>query len=489
LCLLLLTGLTLSARAQDDEDEIEDDDDGIVEDESEDADEPPREQVFYQRPVPVGKAHFNEPFDTRAEFLTRWVQSKAKKDDAVAKYDGKWSVEEPVNNPLINDNGLVLKSKAKHHAISSKLHESFVFSDKPFIAQYEVRFMNGMDCGGAYMKLLSEDKSLDLKMFGDKTPYTIMFGPDKCGNDHKLHFIFRHKNPLTGEYEEKHAAKPTGKLDSYFTDRKTHLYTLVVRPDNRYEVKVDSVVVASGDLLSTMSPPVNPPKEIQDPNDKKPADWDDRDKIADPEASKPEDWDESAPAKILDEDAEMPSGWLEDEELLIPDPSAVKPDDWDDDMDGEWEAPRIDNPACAGAPGCGKWSQPYIDNPAFKGKWKPPMIDNPAYKGEWKPKIIPNPNYFEDAEPFKMTTISAVGLELWSMTNDIMFDNFIISDNETVVAEWTAQTWEVKSSVERAAAGGGVSADVVAECFDCREFKAKEFVYQTRYCNLVIQFW
>ena len=84
---------------------------------------------------------------------------------------------------------------------------------------------------------------------------------------------------------------------------------------------------------------------------------------------------------------------------------------------------------------------------------------------------------------------SAVGLELWSMTNDIMFDNFIISDNETVVAEWTAQTWEVKSSVERAAAGGGVSADVVAECFDCREFKAKEFVYQTRYCNLVIQFW
>ena len=46
---------------------------------------------------------------------------------------------------------------------------------------------------------------MDLKNFNDKTPYTIMFGPDKCGNDHKLHFIFRHVNPLTKEIEEKHA--------------------------------------------------------------------------------------------------------------------------------------------------------------------------------------------------------------------------------------------------------------------------------------------
>ena len=29
-----------------------------------------------------------------------------------------------------------------------------------------------------------------------QTPYTIMFGPDKCGSDSKLHFIFRHTNPL-----------------------------------------------------------------------------------------------------------------------------------------------------------------------------------------------------------------------------------------------------------------------------------------------------
>lgn len=53
-----------------------------------------------------------------------------------------------------------------------------------------------------------------------------MFGPDKCGEDYKLHFIFRHKNPKTGEYEEKHAKKPDADLRTYYTDKKTHLYTL-----------------------------------------------------------------------------------------------------------------------------------------------------------------------------------------------------------------------------------------------------------------------
>ena len=28
----------------------------------------------------------------------------------------------------------------------------------------------------------------------------------------------------------------------------------------------------------------------------------------------------------------------------IADPDAEKPEDWDDDVDGEWEAPMIDNP-------------------------------------------------------------------------------------------------------------------------------------------------
>lgn len=53
-----------------------------------------------------------------------------------------------------------------------------------------------------------------------------MFGPDKCGEDYKLHFIFRHKNPLNEDMEEKHAKRADVDLKKFYTDKKTHLYTL-----------------------------------------------------------------------------------------------------------------------------------------------------------------------------------------------------------------------------------------------------------------------
>lgn len=66
----------------------------------------------------------------------------------------------------------------------------------------------------------------------------------------------------------------------------------VVNADNSFEVLVDQTVVNSGNLLKDMTPPVNPAAEIEDPNDHKPEDWDERPKIQDPDAVKPEDWSE-----------------------------------------------------------------------------------------------------------------------------------------------------------------------------------------------------
>ena len=90
--------------------------------------------------------------------------------------------------------------------------------------QYEVAFQNGLDCGGGYVKLLSSAKDLDLRQLTDKTPYTIMFGPDKCGSDSKFHLIFRHVHPETGAVEEKHCKKVEGKgrgvLEEIFKDKK-----------------------------------------------------------------------------------------------------------------------------------------------------------------------------------------------------------------------------------------------------------------------------
>jgi len=386
----------------------------------------------YVQPVATGDYVFLETFDTDS-IGTKWMKSNAKKDgveDSIAKYDGQWSVESCTDSVLEGDKGLVLKSKAKHHAISAKLLNTFKFSDgKPLVLQYEVKFQTPLECGGAYVKLLADESSLNLDKFFDKTSFSIMFGPDKCGSDNKFHFIIRYKNPVTGTFEEKHAKKPDFP-SNVFSDGNSHLYTLVVMPDNTYRMLIDLSEVSSGSLLSDMTPPIVPSKEIVDPEDKKPESWDEREKIQDESAVKPDDWDENEPEKILDTEATMPEGWLENEPDMVADPEAVKPDDWDDDTDGEWEAPKVENPKCKEAVGCGKWSAPMIPNPKYKGKWRLPMIDNPNYQGKWEPRKIANPEYFEETNPFSsLTPFSALGLELWSMTENIYFDNFIITND------------------------------------------------------------
>ncbi|KAK9876613.1 hypothetical protein WA026_013991 [Henosepilachna vigintioctopunctata] len=428
--------------------ELEDDGEAYVETDPEDSTS--SVDIPYKSPEisDYKKVYFSEHFDDPAEVEKKWVRSEAKKEgisEEIAKYDGEWKVENPLKDGLTGDKGLVLKTQAKHAAISSILTKPFIFQDKPLIVQYEVTLQDGQQCGGAYLKLLSKaSPSLNLKQFHDKTPYTIMFGPDKCGGDYKLHFIFNHRNPVNGSIQEKHCKKPTERLEDLMNDKNPHLYTLILRPDNSFEIRLDNKVVNSGTLLDDFTPSVNPPAEIEDPSDRKPEDWDEREKIPDPTASKPEDWDEDAPSQIVDESATKPEGWLENEPAHVPDPHATKPADWDSDMDGEWEPPLIDNPACENAVGCGAWEPPLIPNTAYKGKWRAPLIDNPNYKGKWRPKMIPNPHYFEDKTPFTMTTVEAIGFELWSMSRDILFDNIIITEDITIAQQWAADTFDKK---------------------------------------------
>lgn len=195
------------------------------------------------------------------------------------------------------------------------------------------------------------------------------------------------------------------RLDDPFKDKRPHLYQLIIRPDNTYTIRVDHKTVNEGSLLTNFTPAVNPPAEIDDPEDRKPENWDDREKIPDPEATKPDDWNEDEPAQIPDPKATKPAGWLDDVEEMVPDSSAVKPEDWDNDMDGEWEPPLIPNPMCEKAVGCGLWKAPMVPNPNYKGKWRPPLIANVNYQGKWAPRKIPNPDFFEDLTPFRMTPI------------------------------------------------------------------------------------
>ncbi|KAG5518906.1 hypothetical protein PMAC_002437 [Pneumocystis sp. 'macacae'] len=392
----------------------------------------------------VRNAKFVEQFTS--DWHTRWTISSALRHvdgNTTVFYDGEWKVEEPTVYKGINgDMGLVVKKNAAHHAISAKFPEPLNNKGKVLVIQYEVKLQNDLECGGAYLKLITESQEdIRFKDFSNQTPYTIMFGPDKCGSTNKVHFIFRHKNPKTGEYEEKHLKSPPTIEETKYTT----LYTLIVRPDQSFEVRINNKPLKIGNLLKDFEPSVNPEKFIADPNDKKPADWVDEAKIIDVNAKKPDDWDENEPSEIPDVNAVKPTDWLEEEPLMIPDPNVSKPDEWNDEEDGDFVV--ISNPACAKAAGCGPF-KPMKANPKYKGLWAPPLIDNPKYIGEWAPRKIPNPDYFEDKSPSDFESLIGIGFELWTMQSNILFDNIYIGHSVAEAEKFAKATFELKYKSE-----------------------------------------
>lgn len=379
---------------------------------------------------------FYEPFDE--DFSGRWIVSE--KDE----FQGAWKHSKSEGH---DDYGLLVSEPARKYAIVKELKEPVNLKDGTVVLQFETRLQNGLECGGAYLKYLRpQDAGWVPKGFDNESPYSIMFGPDKCGATNKVHFIIKHKNPKSGEYVEHHVKNPP----SVPSDKLTHVYTAILKPDNEIRILVDGEEKKKVNILSDedFEPALIPAKTIPDPDDKKPEDWDERAKIPDPDATKPDDWDEDAPMEIEDDEATKPEGWLDDEPEEIEDPEASKPEDWDDEEDGEWEAPKIENPKCEEAPGCGEWKRPMKSNPAYKGKWHAPLIDNPNYKGIWKPQQIPNPIYFELERP-DYEPIAAIGIEIWTMQDGILFDNILIASDEKVAESYRQTKWKPKFDVEK----------------------------------------
>lgn len=241
--------------------------------------------IYITPDIELDKYYLYEHFDDNRQYTERWIKSLASKSNSKeAKYDGEWAYVN-AHPKLKGDYAIMMNSRAKHHAISSKLLRKFEFKRDPLVVQYEVQFRNGQECGGAYIKLLTSPVK-DLYKVNDETPYTIMFGPDKCGNANKLHFIFKHKNPINGTVREIHFNKAnslSSKLTDVFKDQKWHIFRLVIKPDNSFEISVDKKVLAKGSLLEDFEPSVNPETHINDESDKKPEDYDDRPKIPDPQ--------------------------------------------------------------------------------------------------------------------------------------------------------------------------------------------------------------
>ena len=113
------------------------------------------DDVVYLTPKSDPDVFFTDHFDDEVAFQKKWIKSKAKKDgveESIAKYDGEWALEKAQKDPLSGDLGLVLKSKAKHAAISAPLGKIFKFDENPFVVQYELNFQ--VLCFALQLKLI-----------------------------------------------------------------------------------------------------------------------------------------------------------------------------------------------------------------------------------------------------------------------------------------------------------------------------------------------
>ncbi|XP_042691630.1 calreticulin-3 [Centrocercus urophasianus] len=326
--------------------------------------------------------YFREQFLDGGGWQKRWVSSKSRPDLGTFQLSAGKFYGDPVR-----DRGLQTSENSKFYAISSRF-KPFSNKGKTLVIQYTVKHEQKIDCGGGYVKIFSSD--LDQKNLSGASPYYIMFGPDICGSEtKKVHVILNYKNKLHP------VKKPIRcKVDGY-----THLYTLIIRPDQTYEVKIDNEVAALGNLEDDLD--FLPPRKINDPAVKKPSDWDDRAHIDDPNDIKPEDWDE--PEYIMDTSDE-------------------KPEDWDHAVHGEW-------------------SYPMVKNPLYKGEWKPRQIDNPDYRGVWPHPQIDNPHYSPDCNIYSYENIGAIGLDIWQVRAGTIFDNFLITDDEDYAEDFGDETW------------------------------------------------
>jgi len=342
--------------------------------------------------VASGKIHFSETFGEGWE--SRWTASKWKESEGTAgsfvASAGKWFNDEK------EDTGIQTGQDSRFFGLSAGF-DSFSNAGKDLIIQYQAKYEKDVECGGGYVKV--GPKMSDLTTFGDPTPHNIMFGPDKCGYNKRTHLIF--------SYKGKNVLKKTDLPYKQDGEGTSHVYRVIVKPDNTVKVEIDQEKVYEGSLTEDWE--VLAPKEISDPDDKKPEDWADEAMIDDPEDKKPDDW---------------------VEEKRIVDPEAKKPDDWDDEEDGEWEAPMK-------------------DNPEYKGEWSVKRISNPAYKGFWEAKKIANPEYVDDDAVYKYDDFGFIGFDLWQVKGGTIFDNVIITD-DVAEADVFAKKWKDLSEVEKA---------------------------------------
>ncbi|KAF9969759.1 hypothetical protein BGZ73_007744 [Actinomortierella ambigua] len=339
----------------------------------------------------AGTTYIEETFSDD-KWAQRWVASEARTDLG--------TLETTAGSLIADDKdsvGLATKDDHRFYLLTTPLKETFDNSKEDLIIQYIVRQDRPQECGGAYLKLLPE--GYDPKTFQGESEYNIMFGPDICGSENRVHVIlnYKGKNYLT----KQHIVTPT-------KDNLSHFFRLTVHPDQKYSLQVDGEVKADHVPIEDHWD-IYEPRQIDDPTDIKPEDWVgiENKMIEDPTHVKPEGFDKPK---------------------TIPDPEAKQPEDWDTEADGDWVAPEIPNPEYE--------------------EWTPKYIPNPAYKGEWSAKKINNPK-FEELPDLAHYKSAGVGFDLWQVKGGSIFDDIVVT-SDADVAEKYFHSWEERSAKEKA---------------------------------------
>ena len=149
-----------------------------------------------------------------------------------------------------------------HHSVPGVLFQALLSSFKGIegeeVGFFQAKYEKDIECGGGYVKV--GPKLSDPTGFGDPTPYNIMFGPDKCGFTKRTHLIF--------SYKGKNVLKKSDLAYKQEGEGTSHVYRLVLKPDNTAKVEIDGEQIYSGSLKEDWE--LLAPKEIKDPEDKKP---------------------------------------------------------------------------------------------------------------------------------------------------------------------------------------------------------------------------
>ncbi|KAH7831723.1 putative calreticulin [Monocercomonoides exilis] len=331
---------------------------------------------------------FSEPFNETWRY--RWVESSANIAEGASGHFG-WSAGRYYGD-WKKSMGLMTTEDRKYYQISADFNKTVNTLNRKLIFSFTVKMEREIGKGGCYMKLLGE--GLDQDQFTSDDTYEILFGPDIIQRfQSQVKLMIRKGTEYYTLNESVYAPM----------DELTHMYTLVLRPDNTYEIMVDGKLEASGRIQDKF-PDLLGPKYVPDPNATKPKDWVDAPEIPDPKYVRPDYW---------------------DDRRMIPNPkyTETKPDNWDEAKKGPWKQPPKE-----------------IPNPNYMGLWRPRMIKNPEYKGVWKAPLVMSDEWKKANELYAFK-IKYVGLDVYHLQAGTIFDNVFVGDDLFEWEEWVEETF------------------------------------------------